>query len=72
MIGVSDMLDMHPDVMPYYDKLVAWGKSAGDCTDEWMVYEYTKEMLDVLGLDPEKLEQALDALERAVNDTRLL
>ena len=57
MIGVSDMLDMHPDVTPYYDKLVAWGKSAGDCTDEWMVYEYTKEMLDVIGLDPEKLEQ---------------
>ena len=55
--GVEDRIEIHPDAEEYYDKLLAWGRSAADCNNEWEVYDYTLDMLTALGLDAEALEK---------------
>ena len=61
MVGTVDKLPLHEDALPYLEKLVKWGESAQDCTNEWETYDFTKRMLDALGLDSEKLEEEMQA-----------
>ena len=69
MDGVHSQLKLDTPSERLFDKLMAWGKSAATCNNEWEVYEYTKEMLDVLGLDAEELEkESQDAANNSEGD----
>jgi hypothetical protein len=60
MSGVFSSLPTLPaESQEKLDKLLVWGKSAADCANEWEVYDYTLEMLEVMGLDSEELEKEM-------------
>lgn len=59
MAGASSKFTLTPEIASLLDKLKGWGKSASSCTNEWEVYDFSKEMLDVMGLDSDEEERKM-------------